>query len=154
MTNVHVTTDTDALKEALKTAMGSMRHEARGWVNDSLLAVERQTKVNLALKSHKRGTPTPSLPGEPPALISGALRRSVKISGRGGRKGVYTGSVGPTMIYSRIQELGGVAGRNHRASLPARPYLKPAVLKSLPAMGKNAVGRVRAAWAIATGGAK
>jgi hypothetical protein len=71
--------------------------------------------------------PDPSPAGSPPALQSGALRNSVMpmpplISGL--RTSVI---VGGTVIYARIQELGGDAGINHSAHLPPRPYLKPAV---------------------------
>jgi len=33
--------------------------------------------------------------------------------------------IGPTAVYSRIQELGGDTGRGHRSHLPPRPYIKP-----------------------------
>jgi hypothetical protein len=36
------------------------------------------------------------------------------------------------MIYSRIQELGGVTGRDHRTHLKPRPYVKPAIEKTAP----------------------
>lgn len=90
------------------------------------IVLEREEKATLRLRSHRRGTVTPSPPGEPPAKISGHLARSVK--GRGPRmvrRGVWLAEVGPTAVYSRIQELGGDTGRNHRTHLPARPFVKP-----------------------------
>jgi phage gpG-like protein len=88
--------------------------------------VQRKTVDNLMLQEHPRGTPTPSSPGEPPAMISGTLKASVTVtpvtvSGDGN----FEARVGPTAVYARIQELGGTAG--HGAQLPARPYLEPAV---------------------------
>jgi len=53
------------------------------------------------------------------------LRRSVNVTGPEsvGATG-WQGEVGPTAVYGRIQELGGIAG--HGSRLPARPYMKPA----------------------------
>lgn len=97
--------------------------------------VESKARSNLALRSHRRGTPTPSPPGQPPALIDGTLRDSFRgtmptPTGDGGW--VCTLSTG--LVYSRIQELGGWAGRGHRSHLPPRPYLAPAA-KDLIASG-------------------
>lgn len=41
------------------------------------LAVEKQAKINASSGSHPWGTPTPASPGTGPAIISGALRRSI-----------------------------------------------------------------------------
>ncbi len=89
--------------------------------------IERTAKEKLAEKSHERGTPTPSAPGEPPALVTGNLRRSITVVGPdpesvGGYPG-WKAQIGPTAIYGRVQELGGETGRG---LLPPRPYLTPA----------------------------
>jgi phage gpG-like protein len=78
-------------------------------------------------EAHKSGTPTPSLPGSPPAVVTGTLRRSYTVDGpvRLGF-GVYEAAIGPTVVYARVQELGGQAGRNLAATLPARPSFVPA----------------------------
>lgn len=77
----------------------------------------------LSLRSHARGTPTPSAPGTPPARISGALHGSVKASSPTGGGGVWRAHVGPHgVVYAAIQNFGGVAGRNHASHLPPRPY--------------------------------
>ena len=68
------------------------------------------------------------------------------------KRGEMSGEVGPTVIYGRIQELGGTifprdkkvlhwvdAGGSHFAkhvTLPARPYLKPGVEATKPLIGK------------------
>ena len=83
-------------------------------------------KDELTRYTHPPKVPTNSPPGEPPALVSGALRGSVRPEppvASGPRAEV---TVGGTVIYARIQELGGRAGRNHASVLPPRPYLKPA----------------------------
>lgn len=80
----------------------------------------------LSRRSHPAGTPTNSPPGNPPSLISGALRGSVYPDPpitRGFRSSI---KVGGRTVYARIQELGGWAGRNHASHLPPRPYLSPA----------------------------
>lgn len=91
--------------------------------------VQQTAKDNLALTSHERGTPTPSVPGSPPSMISGDLRDSVKVVGPESISGFrWRAQVGPTMPYGRIQELGGHAGH---ANLPARPYMAPSLDQSL-----------------------
>lgn len=101
--------------------------------------LEQQTKTNLALTSHPRSTPTPSPPGSPPSLVSGNLRRSVLTTGPTDMGTGYGVMVGATAVYSRIQELGGTAGRG--AQLPPRPYLKPALDTALPGIQRIAVAR-------------
>lgn len=90
--------------------------------------VERQAKEELSLGSHEKGQPTNAPPGEPPDLVSGKLRQSITVKGP---TPVGTNSweaqIGPTVIYGRIQELGGDTGRDGAAHLPPRPYMKPAL---------------------------
>lgn len=105
--------------------------------------IEEKAKLELTTSSHKKGTPTPSAPGEPPSLVSGTLRRSVTVQGPTSFGAGFTASAGPTSIYGRIQELGGVTGRNHATTLPARPYMAPAV----DAAGPELQSLFREAWA-------
>jgi hypothetical protein len=91
--------------------------------------VETRARNNLGRYSHKRGTPTPSPKGEPPAKIDGTLQDAFKNTmpvpdGIGG----WVCTLSSGLVYSRIQELGGWAGRNHASYLPPRPYLKPAAM--------------------------
>lgn len=88
--------------------------------------LEGEIKKTLSKASHRKGTPTPSAPGEPPALVTGTLRRSITVKGplRFGT-GRWLAEVGPTVVYGRIQELGGVTGRGGATRLPPRPYVKP-----------------------------
>lgn len=93
-------------------------------------AIEAKAKRKLTTYSHSAGTPTPSPPGEPPAIVSGQLRRSVRVGtptqvGRG----TWESRTGPTAVYGRIQERGGRAGRG--STLPPRPYLAPSVQELL-----------------------
>jgi phage gpG-like protein len=92
--------------------------------------LEREIKAQLATSSHPRGTPTPSSPGEPPSLVTGTLRRSVSVMGPTPLgTGRWQAQVGPTAVYGRIQELGGVTGRGGATELPPRPYVRPAYEK-------------------------
>lgn len=87
--------------------------------------VERAAKLKLSENGrHERGTPTPSAPGEPPAIITSTLRASVKVgTPRRLGFGAYEVMVGPTVVYGRVQELGG-------GNLPARPYMAPSLAES------------------------
>ncbi|WP_439947163.1 hypothetical protein [Streptomyces sp. BBFR109] len=92
--------------------------------------LEREIKQQLSTSSHAKGTPTPSSPGEPPSLITGTLRRSITVKGPVPLGlGRWEAQIGPTAVYGRIQELGGVTGRGGAAELPARPYVRPAYEK-------------------------
>lgn len=86
--------------------------------------METETQRLLNLRSHPRGTPTPSPPGAPPARISGDLRDSVRADPAAeGAAGTYRASVRSGVAYSWVQEHGGRVGRG--AQLPPRPYIKP-----------------------------
>lgn len=102
--------------------------------------VERSIKKILRTYTHPEGTPTTSPPGEPPALVTGTLMRSVRVRGPfpGRRRHTYRSQIGPTAVYARIQELGGrVRKARHSGQIgpqrsggytriPKRPYVKPA----------------------------
>ena len=82
---------------------------------DAGQSVSGQTKRNLSLSAHAPGTRTPAPPGGPPSLISGDLRRSVRASDvtRTGYR--FHVRVGATMIYARIQQMGGDIYPHHMA---------------------------------------
>jgi len=92
------------------------------------IAVQNSIRDELGKKQHKKGTPTNSEPGEPPSLVTGSLRRSIQV-GEPAPKGFgsWYVQVGPTMSYSRVQELGG-----GKSNLPARPYVAPGFDRSRP----------------------
>jgi phage gpG-like protein len=102
-----------------------------------------EMRRKLSQRSHSRGTPTPSAPGTPPARISGRLEGSVTASSPTGGGGVWRAHSGPHgVVYAAIQNFGGVAGRNHTAHLPPRPYTaKPADRDPIGRAGADAFHR-------------
>lgn len=86
--------------------------------------VATEAKRNLSVSPEFPGQP--SAPGDPPHKQGGLLRAQTQyaIENDG-----LSGKVGPLdeLVYGRIQELGGDTGR---ATLPARPYLLPALKAS------------------------
>lgn len=116
----------DALREMADKADNAGAREAA--VAMGKVAVQADQEL-LGLSSHPPRTPTPSAPGTPPSRISGSLRGSVDdwLHVQHGA-GIYEVRVGPVdVVYSRIQELGGRAGRGHMTYLPPRPYMRPAL---------------------------
>jgi len=113
--------------DALQQRMHSATRKATG---DGIKLLQRRAHSRLSRYYHPPNTPTPSPPGEPPARISGHLRGSLTPTGPVSTGSGFTGQLGPTAVYSRIQELGGRAGRGHSVTLPPRPYLRPTVRDS------------------------
>src|SRR5277367_1887085 len=116
------------LENALQRLKDNADWAARDAASSAAAVIERGIKLELSRSSHAPKTPTPSAPGQPPSLMTGRLRQSVRMT-RLDRTGAgqWTAHIAPTTVYSRIQELGGWAGRHHRSHLPPRPYIKPAM---------------------------
>jgi phage gpG-like protein len=140
------------LNAALEGVVAKQRAATRQATAKALHLIEKEAKAQLSKTSSsgdqgrdgkgrftKRGS-TSSPPGDPPFLITGNLRRSVRVTGPDpvGSTG-WRGQTGPTAVYGRIQELGGVTGRG---TLPARPYMQPAWDKVSPLIAPI----YRAAW--------
>lgn len=115
----------DEFATALDALQQRMTSATRKATKDGLTLLERRTRSRLSRYYHPPNTPTPSPAGEPPARISGHLRGSLSPTGPVPTGSGFSGRLGPTAVYSRIQELGGRAGRNHSVTLPPRPYLAP-----------------------------
>lgn len=123
---------------AVLRKFGQVERSTPRAMKQALRVVERSYKKILRTYTHPEGTPTPSPPGQPPALVTGTLMRSVKTRGPypGKRRLQTVGSVGPTAIYARIQDLGGDVRKGRREGqrrrpvglihIPARPYARPA----------------------------
>ncbi|MFE5037160.1 hypothetical protein [Streptomyces sp. NPDC056683] len=118
------------LEAALAGLLGTFDAATRKATAEASHLLEREIKETLSTSSHPKGTPTPSAPGEPPSLITGTLRRSITVKGPTplGRAR-WEAQIGPTAVYGRIQELGGVTGRGGATELPPRPYVRPSYEK-------------------------
>lgn len=125
----------DALQHLGDLAKAATRSAAEGMGAAAQRAIQQQ----LGTSSHAPGTRTPSAPGSPPALVTGQLRRSVRrtFSASTG-EATWETHIAPTTVYARIQELGGRAGRDHRSTLPPRPYVAPALARSESAISDAA----------------
>jgi len=118
-------TGVEALLARLRAQSAQVQAVTPFAVTQAALWVEAAAKRLLSLSSHREGTPTPAPPGTPPSIVSGDLRRSIGVRDPAQRgQYQYSITVGPSIVYGRIQELGGIAG--HGATLPARPYMAPA----------------------------
>lgn len=123
---------------------------ARRAVNKGAQEYQKAIVRQLRLRTHPLGTPTPSAPGEPPALITGHMMRSVRLkAARTVSAHVYEAGAGPTAVQSGIQEKGGRTGAGHRTYLPPRPYVGPARREATPRVRqivrRELVAAVRAA---------
>lgn len=119
---------------ATRIAIGKAAHQLERDIKVaiSLTSASGEEKRDAKGRFAKRGS-THSAPGEPPFLVSGDLRRSIQVEGPiPAGAGSWSAMVGPTVIYGRIQELGGQTGRGHSVTLPPRPYVAPTLAKSLP----------------------
>lgn len=121
--------DWDDAIVALGRRMGAATFTAG---QQSMFLVERNVKFYLRTYTHKEGTPTPSPRGGPPALVTGGLARSWRNEKptTGADPYVVRTRGGPTIVYARIHELSGQAGRGLRTHIPARPYVRPMLLVS------------------------
>jgi len=142
---VIIAVHTEATRQGLRELSHRMRAALDAGEMAAGLAIEQQIKTLLSTSAHPPGTPTPSAPGSPPAVVTGTLRRSITTERRPGAGGVYV-SVGPTAVYGRIQELGGRAGRG--STLPARPYVAPARAVALESARRVMVAAVARAIGI------
>jgi hypothetical protein len=115
-------------------------------------AGETATKLTLTKRTHKAGTPTPSAPGQPPALVSGALRRSVyRMPAEPVAPGVALQVMSCHVIYGPVHEFGPVTIRSkgsyplrnkatgqvfgYKVVIPRRPWMKPS-MEALVTSGK------------------
>lgn len=107
------------------------------------------TDVTLRKSTHPAGDVTSSRPGEPPALVSGTLRRSARVVPAASSGTRAVSSVRVSAVYARIQEKGGKVTASKKpylkfryggswhsvksVKLPARPYMAPTLALLLAA---------------------
>ena len=80
--------------------------------------------------------------GAPLKLRSGQLRDSVRET-YFSPGAVAMAHVAPTIVYSRIQELGGISGKGHKSKLPPRPYVAPSITASMALFEQDAIDAIR-----------
>jgi len=134
--------------DALKRLSDRLIRAARDGTSDALHAVEREAKIN-----------TVEVFRHPTGHLAGSIRvERVKKFRRS-----WAGKVGPTLVYSRIQELGGTISPNkgrflrwvdadgvhfaRHVTLKPHPYLKPAADEVRPSIPD--IYRARLARALA-----
>jgi phage gpG-like protein len=123
-----VTVNTDNLVNALHRIQHRAPNGAKQAAQRMSDVGERAIKLELSRSSHSSGTKTPSKAYvDPPSLISGRLRESVRQTRLYQVGMTWIAHVAPTTVYARIQELGGWAGWQHKSHLPPRPYVRPAL---------------------------
>lgn len=113
-------------------------------IEASTRAAETITKLALSQYSHSAGTPTPSPPGSPPAIVSGKGRQSIHRSPAARvAPATYVQTLGSLLLYMSVQERGAVIRVKSKrvlanvqtgqvfgpgpVTIPARPWLKPSV---------------------------
>lgn len=102
-------------------------------VAKSGLLVERNAKLAMRgnrTRARRKGRRVTS-PRHVLGIDTGRLRQSITtdVFTRGKR---LFAEIGPQrVIYARIHEVGGRTGKQHRARIPARPYMAPALKKSM-----------------------
>jgi phage gpG-like protein len=129
-----------AVNPAAEDAANAMAEELKKGIRDE-----------LSRYPHPAHTRTSSPAGQPPGLITGALRESVQTTpAYPVGDAIWEAHVGPHIIYAAIQEYGGTmhAHRDYMSwvtdgvryyakdvTLPPRPYIQPAV----SAMSKSGI---------------
>lgn len=120
---------------------GLQARAATAAANAMALEFQRElVGVTLRRRTHAAGTKTPAAPGQPPALVTGTLRRSAQVVPAVAAGPRAVASVRVSVIYARIQEKGGVVKvvrkkvlANRRTGqvfgksvrIPRRPYMTP-----------------------------
>jgi hypothetical protein len=136
VSEVKISVDSSDCVAAIDLLIRLQGEEGRKGSKEAAELIGNRTSDVLTMQWHGPGTKTPSVPGTPPAAISGELAASVVV-----REDGESYLVGPTTDYGREQELGGPMqghpymhwfeeGIEHFSAhhdLPERPSLKPSV---------------------------
>jgi phage gpG-like protein len=83
--------------------------------------------------------------GDPLHLRDGHLMASVRET-YFSPGAVSLAHVAPTAVYARIQELGGISGKDYHSHLPPRPYVAPTIAESMDLFHQDAVDAISEAW--------
>src|SRR5207302_11458831 len=83
---------------------------------------KNRSLVGTRLTKGRVSTKSALTPGRMILILSGRLKNSVTTEAAVTIEG-NTMSLGSNLVYARIQQMGGRAGRHHASQIPARPYL-------------------------------
>lgn len=135
--------DYAAFEAALSAMKGRVHTATASGIEQGADVVKEAVQENLGRLRYPPASP----PGEPPAMRTGLLHDEVYATSTSTAEGA-SAEIWPSTAYARIQELGGVAGKDHRSRLPPRPYVQPALDES-----SGQVGQIMArVWTEAIGG--
>lgn len=124
--------DVQALIDALQEKMDEAPDVATEAVRS--MSTIAQTNIKATLDS-----------GDPLHVRTGRLSESVRET-YFSPGAVAMAHVAPTIVYSRIQELGGISGKDYHSHLPPRPYVAPTVEASMDEFRQAAVDSFTDMW--------
>lgn len=116
----------DKATAALQRAAGGLSDRVNRAVTDSAHDVQRRAVVNIRMKLNTTG------------LSTGNLARSVSVVAD---PAAFRAQVGPSAEYGRIHEYGGTISSRffgwRTVTIPARPYLQPALDDATPGIERR-----------------
>lgn len=122
----------DAVKNKIKRMAKKSPEAAAKAINKSLLVIEKEVKGNLTNNILNVDT--------------GRLRKSFGVaSANQANPRKLQGNIGSNVVYAKIHETGGQAGRDHKVRIPARYYFSKAIKASTSKINRifsNAAGDI------------
>jgi phage gpG-like protein len=128
------------IKVDVSGAVSALRRMKEQLPDANNRAVDEMAKHGIRLIQTKLAS------GSPLRVRSGDLLGSVEqtLTEPGGL--VSRARIAPTVVYSRIQELGGVSGKGHKSKLPPRPYVAPSIEAGMDEFRDDAINAMRAVF--------
>jgi phage gpG-like protein len=106
----------------LKKLLNKLDTDIRGQVIMDSLYLSAQYLTGW-IQTNRLTGPRPQYLG----VVTGRLRSSITASPTIKSGDTYTAKIGTNVVYARIHEYGGQTGRKHATTIPARPYMRPAI---------------------------
>jgi phage gpG-like protein len=124
---VNISLDIERFEAAITDWSKQVRIQNHLGSMEAATFIQELVQENLLKWPHPPGTPTiaPELKG-PVGYITGRLRDSIEVNEKA-IAGFAT--VGTSLVYARIQEIGGWTGKDHMSYIPPRPYFRPMVME-------------------------
>jgi phage gpG-like protein len=134
-----------AMKRGIDKATTLLEREVRSQLSLGGSMPRTRKGRARALGMHVKSSLVPSwIPntGAHLRVMDGTLRRSWRARRAQIVAGGVEGVVGSDVIYARIHEYGGQAGRNHATTIRPRPYAGPAIAKTGDEMVRAIVAEI------------